>query len=300
MSLLKDTMMKYELPTDFWDYSEFKYWFNQIGKSKFHVIDKNVHVVVGIINHTKLTPNKGYEVFAEQMSADFVKFRNRPEAQIGRLKLIVRDELGLSDSQVYELKLIGCILHSENNINSCHADVDNRQDIADRITACIDWLQLTDFYTAPASTMYHESFTGGLLEHTLNVVDQISELIWINKFLGVKLSDAVLVALVHDWCKIGYYEPYTKNVKNAQGQWEVQTAFKVSSNPLTCYGHGVSSMAIAMRFFSLTDEQQLAIRWHMGEYNVAPNEMNELHNANSKIKLCYLIQFADRLACTEY
>lgn len=36
------------------------------------------------------------------------------------------------------------------------------------------WLERSDFYTAPASTRFHGSYKGGLLEHSLNVYDKLS------------------------------------------------------------------------------------------------------------------------------
>ena len=33
----------------------------------------------------------------------------------------------------------------------------------------LEWLEQSDFFVAPASTKYHGSYEGGLLEHSLNV-----------------------------------------------------------------------------------------------------------------------------------
>lgn len=33
----------------------------------------------------------------------------------------------------------------------------------------LKWLEKSDFFTAPASTRYHGSFEGGLVEHSVNV-----------------------------------------------------------------------------------------------------------------------------------
>ena len=40
----------------------------------------------------------------------------------------------------------------------------------------LDFLDRTDFYTAPASTKFHNSFEGGLLKHSLNVYDALKDL----------------------------------------------------------------------------------------------------------------------------
>ena len=39
----------------------------------------------------------------------------------------------------------------------------------------LSWLSNSDFFTAPASTQYHGSHPGGLLEHSLNVYDCLVE-----------------------------------------------------------------------------------------------------------------------------
>lgn len=39
------------------------------------------------------------------------------------------------------------------------------------IEKLIDFLEKTDFFTAPASTRFHMSCEGGLLQHSLNVYD---------------------------------------------------------------------------------------------------------------------------------
>ena len=44
----------------------------------------------------------------------------------------------------------------------------------DGIDNLMDWLENdTDFFTSPASTRYHGSYEGGLVEHSLNVFNQL-------------------------------------------------------------------------------------------------------------------------------
>ena len=91
-------------------------------------------------------------------------------------------------------------------------------------------------------------------------------------------------------------------VKNEEtGQWEKKLAYRRSVN--TCigsFGHGVTSLYLASRLFSLSNDEALAIRWHMGEYNVCDAEMNELHLSNETFPIVQMIQFADRLSITKY
>ena len=44
------------------------------------------------------------------------------------------------------------------------------------IEKLIDFLEKTDFFTAPASTRFHSSYEGGLLQHSLNVYDCLAGL----------------------------------------------------------------------------------------------------------------------------
>lgn len=39
-----------------------------------------------------------------------------------------------------------------------------------------DWLQNTDFFTAPASTRFHGAYPGGLVEHSINVAMHLFDL----------------------------------------------------------------------------------------------------------------------------
>ena len=223
-------------------------------------------------------------------------FKTRPEFFVYELRHLNPEDFDKLDKQAFfDTLLIGVALIRL--FRSSRSDPDVALPV---IKKCTDWLHTTDFYRAPASSVYHECYAGGLIDHTLTVAMNIAELRHAPNFKDVRIEDAVLVALVHDWCKIGYYEPYQKNVQNEQtGQWEKVDAFR-RSDALIPLGHGVASMFLARCYFRLSVEESLAIRWHMGEYNVAPNEMNELHQANEKYPLVQLIQFADRLAVAAY
>lgn len=167
------------------------------------------------------------------------------------------------------------------------------------VEACLNWLRTTDFYTAPASTQYHESHPSGLLKHSLNVYNCIIDLLTCSKFSTVDKNSAVLVALVHDWCKISLYEMFMRNVKNDQGQWEQVPSYKHNQTGIPL-GHGVSSMFLISRFIVLSSDEALAIRWHMGAWRVCDSEMNELQLANETCPLVHLLQFADQLSIVNY
>lgn len=170
-----------------------------------------------------------------------------------------------------------------------------------KLDSILEWLDKTDMKTGPASTVYHESYEGGLVVHSLKVFNQMLTVHRMPCFAQfVPFHSAVLVALVHDWCKINRYESYIRNVKNEEtGEWERVKAYKRKEAPIPL-GHGVASLFQASQCFALDVPEALAIRWHMGKWNVADNEVDELQTANENCPAVHMIQFADVLAITKY
>lgn len=164
----------------------------------------------------------------------------------------------------------------------------------------VDWLEGTDFFEAPASGYFHEAFPGGLVCHTLKVYNCLCELQYVDCFKNVKFHSAALVALVHDWCKIGLYESYQKNVKNeTTGKWEKELAYR-RTTPKFPFGHGDSSLFLANRFFPLTVGESLAVRWHMGKWYTNDADDNDLQAANAQYPIVHMVQFADQLSITNF
>ena len=185
----------------------------------------------------------------------------------------------------------------------------NHQQVFPQIKHIIEWLRTTDFYTAPASTKYHEAYYGGLLRHTLLAYEQLVDLKSVAKFelvVDKQWWSAVFAILVHDWCKIGRYESYLKNVKDEQtGEWVQVSAYKYIEDPIGRLGHGTQSLIMAMQvcndyYTSLTFEEMAAIRWHMDNWDVTKYEANDLYQCDSSIPMVRMVQFADQLATTTY
>ena len=169
------------------------------------------------------------------------------------------------------------------------------------IDALIDYLQNSDFFEAPASTIYHGSYEGGLLEHSLNVYNMLQ---WYvanlqdSDFELPKISEEsiIVVALLHDLCKVNCYHESTRNVKNEQtGKWEKVPCYK--REPLLPMGHGGKSVFIIQQFIKLTPEEAQAIYWHMGAYDTSPyNTLNELGKSYEMNLLAFLLHQADIMA----
>lgn len=166
---------------------------------------------------------------------------------------------------------------------------------ADKLLA---WLETTDFFTAPASTRFHLSRPGGLVEHSIHVYERLKTLCDVetetdgSRFEGASLETISIVSLLHDVCKANFYSAEMRNRKNEQGQWE-QYPFYVVDDQLP-YGHGEKSVYIISGFMKLTREEAMAIRWHMG---FTDNDFRgggySVGNAFDKFPLAVLTHIAD-------
>jgi hypothetical protein len=124
----------------------------------------------------------------------------------------------------------------------------------------------SDFFTAPASTRYHGSYEGGLCEHSLNVYSCLKDFMArprMKEMYGISYSDEsiAIAALLHDLCKINFYVPGTRNVKE-NGVWKTVPSYTI--NDTLPYGHGEKSVYILSGFMRLTRDEAFAIRYHMG------------------------------------
>lgn len=173
------------------------------------------------------------------------------------------------------------------------------------IDEVMDWLKVSGFFEAPASTVFHGNYEGGLAEHSFNVYTAAMRLrataLSLNPSLESELpEDSVAIAsLLHDICKADIYKPTIKKRKNSFGTWESYAGYDVdySNFPL---GHGEKSAIILLRLgLDMTDAEIASIRWHMTAWDL-PFQSNDikanLNTARDKYPLCALIQLADGFA----
>ena len=171
----------------------------------------------------------------------------------------------------------------------------------------------TDFYSAPASTRFHLSCEGGLLQHSLNVYDCLAAKrenpIWQNILTGIPEESLIIMALLHDLCKTNFYVEGTKNQKtydpekvaaaegwqrkhDSQGDyiWETVKTYQVDDQlPL---GHGEKSVMLIQCYIRLTMQEVMAIRWHMG-FSEAKENHNALGTAMEKYPVILALHEAD-------
>lgn len=165
----------------------------------------------------------------------------------------------------------------------------------------LEWLQKTDFFTAPASAKYHLNCEGGLLCHSLNVAWNMLTLREAFDILKpVSEKSAILVGLFHDLCKTGTYRKAFRNQKGADGQWERVPSYAYRTDlPM---GHGEKSVYLLLQHgVRLTDEEALAIRWHMGAFDHAvKGGSQDMNEAKKATPLVLALQMADEMAAHWY
>ena len=138
--------------------------------------------------------------------------------------------------------------------------------------AMLKWLEReTDFFTAPASSKHHLAHPGGLVIHSLNVWRRLREIAVRDILkdspgeLWPETEETVAVlGLLHDVCKVGVYhkaDPFKAVLENKLDPYTFR-------DPLPL-GHGEKSLFLITRHMTLTEEEALAIRWHMGAYDDA-------------------------------
>lgn len=117
----------------------------------------------------------------------------------------------------------------------------------------IQMLKEMGFFTAPASTKYHGDYEGGLFDHSLEVAKYLYHLtdkLWLNWNRG---ESPWIVGMFHDLCKCDAY------IKNDIGF--------THNDKCVLTGHGEKSVMALSQIMTLTGEEILCIRYHMGAYN---------------------------------
>lgn len=129
----------------------------------------------------------------------------------------------------------------------------NRQGFRD----FMEWLdEDTDFFEAPASSKYHGSSEGMLCRHSLNAYERMQSRHAECKARGIRPESCIVASLLHDICKVNFY------VKDGE-------KYKYNDKLWLPVGHGERSIMLIQQHMTLTEEEMVAIRWHMGAFDDA-------------------------------
>lgn len=162
----------------------------------------------------------------------------------------------------------------------------------DGVDELLQWLEESDFYTAPASRAYHDAQTGGLVEHSLRVYHELCRLLKAYPEIQVPKESVIIAALLHDLCKVNFYAVEQRNRKNDAGMWEKYDVYTIQEK--FCYGgHGSKSVFLAQHFIKLTTEEAVAINCHMSCWD----GNKDVGGAFEQFPFAWLVHVADESAC---
>lgn len=175
----------------------------------------------------------------------------------------------------------------------------------DGMDTVIKNLEKLGFFEAPASTKFHLSMPGGLCIHSVGVCETALKLretlLATNPSLEEHLmKDSVIIAaLLHDVCKAEIYKPCFRNVKNdTTGTWERVPSYEVDYSFFPM-GHGEKSVIRLLGWgIKLTSSEMLAIRWHMGAWDLSDGyeAKGNISAAADKCPMVTLLQCADLIS----
>lgn len=142
----------------------------------------------------------------------------------------------------------------------------------------IEFLNDNGFFTQAASTKWHQAYKGGLAEHSLEVLENMIDL---NEGLnlGFNRDSMVIVSILHDVCKIDSY------IESKDG------SFRWNEN---CEkGHSLKSIKIIKQFIKITEEEEEAIKFHMGAYEKKEYTWSDMGESYNKYPMSYYAHVAD-------
>lgn len=158
----------------------------------------------------------------------------------------------------------------------------------------MNWLGDNGFFTSPASTKYHGVYPGGLYDHSYAVYRRLAELTARNDLKWQRPESPFIVGMFHDLCKCDQYvlsrdETALNMITGVSGE----IVYKHNEKTLL-KGHGSKSVMLLSHLITLTEEEMLCIRYHMGAYE--KEEWQEFDMAIRKYPNVLWTSHADMLA----
>lgn len=205
------------------------------------------------------------------------------------------------------------------------------------IDRLIDYLLNSDYFVTAGSAYRHLAVVGGLAQHSLNVYDAMDmddyldtkiivslghDLCKIGKYKkgGKACSDAQYKYYKSLSYKCSITKRNLLDSNNLLDDYRPSTTyagllidwlngnskdfpvepveFTFADDPFP-FGHGEKSAYIISKFIKLTDEEALAIRWHMGAWDLAKDSRDATECYNAAVNLYPLVtklQIADMVA----
>ena len=152
----------------------------------------------------------------------------------------------------------------------------------DGVDYVLEDLEKGGFFEAPASAGHHLNVAGGLCQHSINTC-RAALMVWEGmqkldpSVKAVKRESVIIASLLHDVCKTDIYKPTVKKRRTPIGTM------------------------LLLSGLEMTDEEMLAIRWHMGAFGLNQDSYEDIRNydtARALYPLCAIVQSGDSLAAS--
>lgn len=178
----------------------------------------------------------------------------------------------------------------------------------DGIENLLSYLESSDFFVAPSSMGFHLNEDGGLCKHSMNVFNVAMQIYQTTIMPQIKAGDSpfteeiseesiAITALFHDLCKVNIYHKSERWKKDEHGKWMSYDGYELKDN--FPFGHGEKSCIIIHWYMKLKQEELLAIRWHMGMFEMTEQGSGTRYafrDAMGKSPLVSLLQASDLIA----
>jgi HD superfamily phosphohydrolase YqeK len=155
------------------------------------------------------------------------------------------------------------MMNDKSRVQLFHETV--KQYLPDEMAA---WLIAQGFFMKPAAVKHHSNYTGGLFDHSFKVMQVLVDMTEKFDLEWQNPRSPYIVGMFHDLCKIDAYID-----ENAEGMVVMGTGSPISKDPKWNYnndvilkGHGDKSVMLLSQFMTLTEEEIMCIRFHMGAY----------------------------------
>lgn len=149
----------------------------------------------------------------------------------------------------------------------------------------------TDYLNSPASTRFHLCRPQGLLEHSVNVCENMLR---IKNAIAPEIDDesCIITALIHDLGKAGMpgspqYIANEPTARQKQYGYGPSVPYRMNDN-LTYLSVPLRSLYLALPYIKLTESEVQAVMYHDGQY-VDDNKSV----ATKETPLLLLLQYAD-------
>lgn len=130
------------------------------------------------------------------------------------------------------------------------------------------WLVENGFFVKPAAINHHGNYTGGLFDHSFEVMTALVEMTKRFEIQWQNIRSPYIVGMFHDLCKIDDYID-----ENASDVVVMGTGSPISTTPKWAFndsrilkGHGDKSVMMLSQLMTLTEEEIFCIAFHMGAY----------------------------------